>query len=71
MVVSSQVPILSELTWCPFCVLKSIKIFDNECIEVKRLKRKFDIFCRKMRSTDSEVRLQSHLYDNRETLKVK
>ena len=47
------------------------RFFDDECIEVKLLKRKFDRVCRKMRSTDSEVRLQSHLYDNRVTLKVK
>ena len=47
------------------------RYFDDECIKAKHLKRKLERAWRKMRSTESEVRLQSHLCNYRELLKLK
>ena len=41
------------------------RYFDDECIKAKHLKRKLERTCRKIRSTESVVRLQSHLCDYR------
>ena len=55
-----------------FLVLSSRpRCFDDECIKAKHLKRKLERAWRKMRSTESEVRLQSHLCDYRELLKLR
>ena len=55
-----------------FLVLSNrLRYIGDECIKAKHLKRKLERACRKIRSTESEVRLQSHLCDYRELLKLK
>ena len=47
------------------------RYFDDEYIKAKHLNRKLERAWRKMRSTESEIRLQIHLCDYRELLKLK